>query len=433
MELRKVIKDILKENQGIQPKDLKERNFDINILSGKKSNKINTFTGFRRVGKTYLLFLIMKNLKDESCIYFNFEDERIPESTEVLTQLLFAVEELYHEQHNILFLDEIHIIPGWGKFLRRIMDKGYTVFVTGSSSKLGLKEIPTELRGRTRNYSIFPLAFQEYLAFKGVPYNDIDSHREAEINRALDEYLVYGGFPEIYDADDLERKEVLQEYFRTLVQRDLIERFNIKQEALLRATIKLVLNSLTLSISKLTKTLKSIGFKCSKNTISNYLSYMEKSFFLYQALFYSNNVKDQMQYPRKVYFIDNGFLKYLSLNPDRSRSFENLVALELIRRGYDLFYWKNLKGQEVDFVIMENETVSRLIQVCYNMTLEDTRERKIRALQKGMQHFDLDQGMILTLDQEETIVVDNFQIAVIPVAKWLLETGEDTKGQSRQP
>jgi len=433
MELRKVIKDILKENQGIQPKDLKERNFDINILFGKKSNKINTFTGFRRVGKTYLLFLIMKNLKDESYIYFNFEDERIPESTEVLTQLLFAVEELYHEQYNILFLDEIHIIPGWGKFLRRIMDKGYTVFVTGSSSKLGLKEIPTELRGRTRNYSIFPLAFQEYLAFKGVPYNDIDSHREAEINRALDEYLVYGGFPEIYDADDLERKEVLQEYFRTLVQRDLIERFNIKQEALLRATIKLVLNSLTLSISKLTKTLRSIGFKCSKNTISNYLSYMEKSFFLYQALFYSNNVKDQMQYPRKVYFIDNGFLKYLSLNPDRSRSFENLVALELIRRGYDLFYWKNLKGQEVDFVIMENETVSRLIQVCYNMTLEDTREREIRALQKGMQHFDLDQGMILTLDQEETIVVDNFQIAVIPVAKWLLETGEDTKGQSRQP
>ena len=385
------------------------------------------------MGKTYLLFLIMKNLKDESYIYFNFEDERIPESTEVLTQLLFAVEELYHEQYNILFLDEIHIIPGWGKFLRRIMDKGYTVFVTGSSSKLGLKEIPTELRGRTRNYSIFPLAFQEYLAFKGVPYNDIDSHREAEINRALDEYLVYGGFPEIYDADDLERKEVLQEYFRTLVQRDLIERFNIKQEALLRATIKLVLNSLTLSISKLTKTLRSIGFKCSKNTISNYLSYMEKSFFLYQALFYSNNVKDQMQYPRKVYFIDNGFLRYLSLNPDRSRSFENLVALELIRRGYDLFYWKNLKGQEVDFVIMENETVSRLIQVCYNMTLEDTREREIRALQKGMQHFDLDQGMILTLDQEETIVVDNFQIAVIPVAKWLLETGEDTKGQSRQP
>jgi len=422
MELRRVIKDILKESQGIRPKNLIERSFNISMLLDKKTNKINTFTGFRRVGKTYLLFLIMEKLSDESSIYFNFEDERIPESTDVLTQLLCAVEELYPEQYNILFLDEIHIIPGWGKFLRRIKDQGYQVFVTGSSSKLGLKEIPTELRGRTRNYPIFPLAFQEYLTFKDIAFDDIDSHRQTEISRVLDEYLVYGGFPEIYDADDIERREVIQEYFRTLVQRDLIERFNIRQEALLRSTIKLVLNSLTISISKLTNTLKSIGFRCSKNTISNYLSYMESSFFLCQALFYSNNVKDQMQYPRKVYFIDNGFLKYLSLNPDISRSFENLVAVELKRRGYKLFYWKNLKGEEVDFVIIENETVSQLIQVCYNMTFEDTREREIRALKKGMHHFGLEKGMILTLNQEESINGKDFEITVVPISKWLLET-----------
>lgn len=421
MDLRLSIKDILRENKGIRLKNLKKRDFNINILLSKKANKINTFTGFRRVGKTYLLFLIMEYLKkDETCIYFNFEDERLPESTEVLTQLIYAVEELYSDRLGILFLDEIHIIPGWGKFLRRIMDKEHKVFVTGSSSKLGLKEIPTELRGRTRNYSIFPLSFKEYLTFKYVPFDDIDSHREAEINRIFDEYLVYGGFPEIYDADDLERKEVIQEYFRTLVQRDLIERFNIKEEALLRATIKLVLNSLTISISKLTKTLKSIGFRCSKNTISNYLSHMENSFFLYQALFYSNNVKDQMQYPRKVYFVDNGFLKYLSLNPDKSRSLENLVAIELKRRGYDLFYWKNLKGEEVDFVIMENETVTWLIQVCYSMTFEDTREREVKALKKGIQHFGLRKGIILTLNQEETIIENDFEITVIPVSKWLL-------------
>ena len=148
---------------------------------------------------------------------------------------------------------------------------------------------------------------------------------------------------------------------------------------------------------------------------------MESSFFLYQAFFYSNNVKDQMQYPRKVYFIDNGFLKYLSLNPGRSRSFENLVAVELKRRGYKLFYWKNLKGEEVDFVIIENEAVSQLLQVCYNMTLEDTRQREIRALKKGMQHFGLEQGTILTLNQEETINENDFEITVIPVSKWLLE------------
>ena len=130
-----------------------------------------------------------------------------------------------------------------------------------------------------------------------------------------------------------------------------------------------------------------------------------------------------MQYPRKVYFVDNGFLKYLSLNPNRSRSLENLVAVELKRRGYDLFYWKNLKGEEVDFVIVENETVSQLIQVSYNMSLEDTKEREIRALKKGMQKFGLDKGTILTLNREETIKENDFEIDVCPVSKWLLESG----------
>ena len=128
-----------------------------------------------------------------------------------------------------------------------------------------------------------------------------------------------------------------------------------------------------------------------------------------------------MQYPRKVYFIDNGFLKYLSLNPDKGRSLENLVAIELNRRGYDLFYWKNQKGEEVDFVIMENDTVSGLTQVCYNMTIEDTREREIRALIKAMKHFGLDSGTILTFDHQETIIENDFRIKVIPISQWLLK------------
>jgi len=420
MDIRKVIKDILKENEGIVIKDLKQRDFDIDTLLNKKTNKIITLTGFRRVGKTYLLFLIKERMKDKFCLYFNFEDERLPESTEVLSQLLFAVEELYQKKAEFLFLDEIHIIPGWGKFLRRINDQGYKLFVTGSSSKLGLKEIPTELRGRTLNYGILPLSFGEYLSFKGVTPGDTDSYKEIEISRLFDHYLVYGGFPELYDAGELERKEVIQEYFRTLVQRDLIERFDIKEEALLNSTIKLILNSLMISISKLTNTLKSMGFRCSKNTISNYITYMEKSFFLFQALFYSTNVKDQMQYPRKVYFIDNGFLKYLSLNPDKSRSLENLVAVELKRRGYDLFYWQNTRGEEVDFAVLENEKVRQLIQVSYDISLADTREREIRGLKKGMRHFGLRNGIILTNKQEESIEEEDFKISVIPVSKWLL-------------
>ena len=420
MELRKIIKDILHENESIVIKNLKKRDFNIDALFEKKTDKIITLTGFRRVGKTHLLFLIKERLNKESSIYFNFEDERLTESTEVLTELLYAVEELYHNKPVYLFLDEIHIIPDWGKFLRRILDKGFKIFVTGSSSKLGLKEIPTELRGRTLNYSILPLSFKEYLFFKGITFADMNSHKEIEINRQFDRYLVYGGFPELFDADDLECKEVIQEYFRTLVQRDLTERFNIREEALLSATVRLILNSLMISISKLANTLQSMGFRCSKNTISNYISYMEKSHFLYQALFYSTNVKDQMQYPRKIYFVDTGFLKYLSLNPDKSRSLENLAAIELVRRGYDLYYWRNDKGEEVDFVVLENQKVSRLIQVSYDMSMENTRERELRALKKGMMHFGIKKGIILTANREESIKDRDSEIDVIPFPKWLL-------------
>jgi predicted AAA+ superfamily ATPase len=420
LKLRKIIKDILLENENINIKDLKKRDFDINSLIKKKINKIITLTGFRRVGKTYLLFLILEKIKNEFFIYFNFEDERIPESTEVMTELMFAVEELYRKQPAYLFFDEIHIIPGWGKFLRRVLNKGYKIFVTGSSSKLGLKEIPTELRGRTINYTIFPLSFLEFLHFKGIEINKLYSQKEIEIKNTFEEYLVYGGFPELYESNEIERKEVIQEYFRTLVQRDLIERFNIKEEALLNSTVKLILNSLTISISKLTKTLQSMGFRCSKNTISNYITYLEKSFYLIQTLYYSKNVKDQLQYPRKIYFVDNGFIKYLSLNPDRTRFLENAVALELTRRGQEFYYWKNQRGEEIDFVLIEKEKVSQLIQVSYDISLTDTREREVRGLAKGLKLFGLQKGMILTFDSEEMIKTGEYEIEVKPVWKWLL-------------
>ncbi|MGB2845205.1 MAG: ATP-binding protein [Candidatus Aminicenantaceae bacterium] len=420
MELRSIIKDILKENENILIKDLKKRDFDTKSLIKKRLNKIITLTGFRRVGKTYLLFLILEKIRDQFFIYFNFEDERIPESTKVFAELMYSIEELYETRPTYLLFDEIHIIPGWGKFLRRTIDKEYKIFVTGSSSKLGLKEIPTELRGRTINYTIFPLSFNEYLHFKTVDIKELYSQKIIEIKRIFREFLIYGGFPEIYDANELERKEVIQEYFRTLVQRDLIERFNIREEALLDATVKLLLNSVMVSISKLTKTLKSMGFRCSKNTISNYISYLEKSFFIFQVLYYSKNVKDQMQYPRKIYLIDNGFIKYLSFNPNEARFLENIVAVELKRRGNEFYYWRNQKGEEVDFVVVENEMATQLIQVSYDISLTDTKERETRALIKGIKHFGLKKGLILTFDSEEIIKSGEYELEVKPVWKWLL-------------
>ena len=114
-----------------------------------------------------------------------------------------------------------------------------------------------------------------------------------------------------------------------------------------------------------------------------------------------------------------GFLKYLSLNYDKSKSLENLVAVELKRRGHELYYWQNTKGEEVDFVIMENGGVCQLIQVSYDISLPNTRERELRDLEKGMKNFGLKKGIILTVSHEESIKEKDFEIDIIPVTRWL--------------
>jgi predicted AAA+ superfamily ATPase len=163
-----------------------------------------------------------------------------------------------------------------------------------------------------------------------------------------------------------------------------------------------------------------MGYACSKNTISDYLLYLERSFFLHQSLIYSPKAKDRMQYPRKVYFVDNGFLRFLSLSADEPRLLENLVAMEIVRRGRELSYWRGGKGEEVDVVISERGKPTQLIQVCHTMTLRETREREVRSLCRGIAESDLKEGVILTFDTEETIRESGFLIRVQPVWKWLL-------------
>lgn len=358
---------------------------------------------------------------DVRSLCFNFEDERLPETTDVLTELLHVIEESPGGGPTHLLFDEIHGMPGWGRYLRRLLDRGYHVFVTGSSGKLRLDEIPTELRGRTVNQVVYPLGFREYLRFKGIEDTSRDSRSEAALRGVFAEYLRFGGFPELCVATEFERRAVIQEYFRTMLRRDLIERHGLRQEALLESTIGLLLESLTVTISKLTNTLRSMGHACSKNAISDYILYLERSFFLHQSLIHSPKAKDRMQYPRKAYFVDNGFLRFLSLSAEEPRLLENLVAMEIVRRGRELCYWPGAKGEEVDIVLSERERPTQLAQVCHAMTLRETREREVRSLCRGLAELRLKEGLVLTFDTEETIRESGFLIYVRPAWKWLLD------------
>ena len=242
------IKKIIVENQNQNVKT-KKRNFQF-----ANTNKIVTLIGSRRVGKSYILFNKMNELKNkglqDKILYINFEDERLYNiKLEELNLILEAYFELFPENLNAeiyIFFDEIQTISNWELFIRRLYDsKKYIIYLTGSSSKLLSKEIATSLRGRTLSFTIFPLSFKEFLNFKEVKLdkNYIYSHKVYTIKKYFNEYLEFGGFPEILNEDL--KIEVLQSYIDLIIYKDLIERYNIRNITILKSLLFFLLSNVS--------------------------------------------------------------------------------------------------------------------------------------------------------------------------------------------
>lgn len=434
--MKEIIKTLLYEWKGRKLPETKDRDIELDRYLNKP-RKIIMISGFRRTGKTYLVFNFIKDLlkayDKEEVIYLNFEDERIPPKTEFLTSLMPAIKETFSKKTKILFLDELQAIEGWSKWLRRIYDtEDLFIFVTGSSSKLSTREIPTELRGRYLNIEIFPISFKEFLKFKNIEINEKDIEynpdKRAVILRALNEYVKFGGLPETTPADDEEKKEILQNYYKTVVNRDVIERFNVKNEEGIKSLLRLLLNSTSYSVNKLYNTMKSLGMKIGKTALLNYISYIETSYFLHSVMLFSKKIKDQLQYPRKNYFIDNGFITSLSLkfSDNKSRLYENLVFIMLKRRisndfNREIYYWKSQKNEEVDFVIKNSIKTEQLIQVCYDIKDHDTKKRELRALVKASDELKCKNLLVITHDKKGKEVYKDKKIIYIPLLDWLLK------------
>ncbi|MDI6902317.1 MAG: ATP-binding protein [Methanocellales archaeon] len=433
--MKETIKTILYSWVEKRIPDVIPREISLETYLGMRPRKIVVITGFRRVGKTYLLFQLLNKLlsdKDkEQAVYINFDDERIPERTEFLTELLPTIKRTFSKAPELIFLDEVQNIPNWSRWLRRIYDnENLEIFITGSSSKVSSREIPTELRGRCLEVKVFPLSFGEFFRFKNT---DIDlkvvRYSESErtkLTRMLDEYLRYGGMPEVVLATEDKKFEILQQYYGTVVRRDIIERFRVKNEEGLKAMVRLLLNSTQYSISRVYDTLKSLNYEIGKTTLLKYLNYVESSYFIHSLPIFSPKVKDQLQYARKVYFIDNGFINTLSTRFSKNigRVYENIVAIELLRRyskkDVELYYWKDRRGKEVDFVVKDGIKIRQLIQVCYDVEYYDTRKREINALLRASEELRCKSLLIITGDYEGTEEFRNKRINFIPLWKWLL-------------
>lgn len=433
----RTIKTILMEWGGKRLPRIIDREIDLYSYAETKPTKIIVITGFRRVGKTYLILHLVKKLLEkkswEEIVYINFEDERIPLKTEFLTLFLPTIRQLFKKEIKFLFLDEIHNIPNWSKWLRRVYDKeDIRFFVSGSSSKMSSQEIPTELRGRFLEVRVFPLSFKEFLHFKNLRFDlekiEYVADEKARLLKSLDEYLSYGALPEIVLADEGKKIEIAHSYFQTVIRRDIIERHRVNNEEALKALLRLLLNSTSYTISKLYNTLKSLNYEIGKSTLMNYTGYIENSYFMISVPILSYKIKDQMQYPRKVYFIDNIFITTIStkFSKNYGRLYENLVAVELSRQKsknplIEFYYWKNPRHEEVDFVVKNGDRIEQLIQVCYDISDLDTKKRELRVLAKASKELQCDNLLVITEDYEAHEQFKNKEIKFTPLWKWLLQ------------
>jgi predicted AAA+ superfamily ATPase len=406
-------------------------------------NQIAAIIGPRRAGKTYQMFstikaLMEKGISKENILYVNFEHERLSNlKAEDMRELIEVYYELFKPEKRIyLFLDEIQKVENWEAWVRRIHEsKEYYIYISGSSSKLLSKEIATQLRGRSIDFIIFPFSFREFLKAKKFEISDINSFRYSEkfgkLLALLREYLEFGAYPEVVLESSEEIKiKILRSYYNTIFYRDLVDRFRIDNLSLLDIFLKYCLKNVAkyFSVSKTYNYLKSIGYKCSKQTLLDYLEFSRNVFFLFPIEIFSYSLKERRQYPRKMYVVDNGIITaiYPETKEEISKLMENVVAIELLRRGelnekFEVYYWKEYgKKNEVDFVIKKGFDVHQLIQVTYASSKDEVEKREVKALIKASELLKCRDLLMITWDYEDEMEIKNKKIIFKPLWKWLL-------------
>jgi predicted AAA+ superfamily ATPase len=342
-----------------------------------------------------------------------------------MDELFVAFHQLAGRYPRFLFFDEVQHLHGWNRVLRTLHNRRrFKIIVSGSNSKLLSREVATELRGRYEDITMMPFSFREYLGYRGISFTpaSLCTAASGNIVAAFDDYIRHGGFPEVVMArDESERRKLLQNYFKTIFYRDILDRYHIKARHVLDALMNDVLETYSgiFSITRFEKHLKDNGLPGSKRTISNYLHYLQDAFFVIANDKFSYSPRRSIMNPKKVYLTDTGFAALgHPFAENRGGILENVVAIELFRREMELYYFKN--RNECDFIAKQGPRPRHAIQVSWELT-ERNKRREVAGLADACKSFDLPSGLILTYAQEDEFDAKGLRISVLPVWKWLLD------------
>ena len=381
---------------------------DIDYVKAGRTRQITVITGVRRSGKSTLMLQLVRRHK--KFYYLNFDDDRLLQFTvDDFGELLQVFRSMFESE--VIALDEIQNVPSWERFVRRIHDEGFKIYLTGSNAKLLSSELATHLTGRYIRIELYPFSAMEVFRFRKIDPAGKSTATKASIRNTFLEYLEQGGFPEFLKYRD---REFLKRVYDDIIYKDLIVRYGIRNISGFKKLSQYLFTNVTGEISY--NGLKEILGFSSVASVREYISYLSEAYLFFEVYKYDTSLKRQYTSNKKGYVIDNGLRNMVAFrfSPDTGKLLENFVFLELRKRHDEVWFYRTRQNLEVDFYIPAQKL---LYQVSHDITNEKTRLREIRSLSSAMQEVKIKNSFLLTTGQETVITDPAGTIHVIPAWK----------------
>lgn len=398
---------------------MKKRDLYLNKLTKFKDKQfIKVITGIRRCGKSTLLklfrrYLLENDVSEKQIIYINFESMQFDDIKDYKLLYEYIKKHIAKDSRTYLLLDEIQEVVHWEKAVNSfLVDFNVDIYITGSNAWLLSSELSTLLSGRYVEIKMLPLSFKEYMNFIKEPSNDREKNFQS--------YLRYGGLPPIIELNN--NFDMIQPFlsgiYNTVLMKDIVQRNTVRDPALLDNLVRFLADNIGNSIStkKISDYLTSAGRKTTPATIDNYLQMLEKAFIFYKANRYDIKGKLYLKTQEKYYIVDTGIRNNLLglRNMDYGHILENIIYMELLRRGFDVYIGK-IGSMEVDFIAVKaNKKI--YYQVSASILDEKTKDRELRSLVSIPDQYD---KVLLTMDRP---YVEDFEgIKWVNIIDFLLE------------
>jgi predicted AAA+ superfamily ATPase len=370
-----------------------------------KKSLIKAVIGPRRSGKSSFVHQMLSSLNTPYA-YLNFEDEQLPLDAS-FDEITAALDRHYPEA-TTYFFDEIQVYPRWEQAMNRL-ERGSqkTVIISGSNSKMLSSELSSTLTGRYELFEILPFSLEEFLLAKNVT-----SLTPAIFN----EYITSGGFPAVV-LGRVTSHEYLRELWDAIVLKDIVQRYNVRNVADLKALLALLRSSLS-SPTSFRSLERALMKRVSIATIAKFCGYAENAYLVSLLQNFSFKTRERINADKKVYLFDNAFYTSTRVGgqADYGKLLENLVFLSLRRKGYlpnlDYFYYKTRSGKEIDFITLENGKPSILYQICWELSGDATREREFEALEEAAQELSVQKAIIITAGENAHFSAKNVEVAI---------------------